>query len=201
MFSLCFSVCLSVSIQAIKFRAFLAFRLMLLWCGWFAAASGERRHWQVSMLNLQISKSDCCLCCAPVCLMLACKQQRFLTQRNMESSFRQSLRDNSFQIQSSTHTHVECGCYRHSLEVRLTRFQNTACWVESVLDGSVRFDGRKTDWCELEIRISSCLIVHKLTTSRGFMFIHERLGLKQFSEGKWRTAEFVEKSEISCHCR
>jgi len=82
--SLCFCVCLSVSTQLIKFWAFLAFSLMFLWCGCFAAASGECRHWQVSVLNLQISKSDCCLCGAPVWLTVACKQQRFLIQCDTE---------------------------------------------------------------------------------------------------------------------
>lgn len=52
--------------------------------------------------------------------------------------------DNSGQMQPNAHmcrTDVA-----HSLEVQLTRFQNSACRVLSVLGGSVRLDRRKTVW-------------------------------------------------------
>lgn len=47
--------------------------------------------------------------------------------------------------------HVQDWCCGNSLEVQLTRFQNSACRVRSVLGGSVRLDRRKTVWWWLKI--------------------------------------------------
>lgn len=94
---------------------------------------------------------------------------------------------------SRTHTHVEYGCYRQSLEdVRLTRFQNTACRVESVLDGSARSDrrGKKTVWTE-DVHLFSA--GYWLTTSTGFCVSTWITGLQMSYCGVVRADEVVNK--------
>lgn len=92
---------------------------------------------------------------------------------------------------SRTQTHVECGCYRNTLEAQLTRFQkhcvlSWACagWVSEVWRGekqsgvSCRYSSRRV-WLSTHPRPRG-----------GFTLIRDHVGSKQFIGGKdsriWR---------------